>query len=149
MDDKVLGQLDWVVASIHGNFKMPREEMTSRLLRAIENPHVRLLAHPTARKLLKRDPIDFDIDKVFRAAAENGVALEVSASVDRMDLNDVLCKRAKDLGCKLIINADAHNPGELDYVYGITQAQRGWLTIADVLNALPLKKFEAWLGKGR
>ncbi len=149
LDDKVLAQLDWVVASIHGNFKMSREDMTNRLLRAIENPHVRLLAHPTARKLLKRDPIDFDVDKVFRAAAESGVALEVSASVDRLDLNDVLCKRAKDLGCTLIINADAHNPGELNYVYGITQAQRGWLTKADVLNTLPLKKFEAWLGKGR
>lgn len=149
LDDKVLAQLDWVVASIHGNFKMSREDMTNRLLRAIENPHVRLLAHPTARKLLKRDPIDFDVDKVFRAAAESGVALEVSASVDRLDLNDVLCKRAKDLGCTLIINADAHNPGELNYVYGITQAQRGWLTKADVLNTLPLKKFEAWLQKGR
>jgi len=149
LDDKVLGQLDWVVASIHGNFKMPREDMTNRLLRAIENPRVRLLAHPTARKLLKRDPIDFDIDKVFRAAAENGVALEVSASVDRLDLNAVLCNRPKALVCKLRATAARTNPRELDYVYGITQAQRGWLTIADVLNALPLKKFEAWLGKGR
>lgn len=149
LDDKVLGQLDWVVASIHSQFKMSREDMTNRLLRAIENPHVRLLAHPTARKLLKRDPIDYDIDKVFRAAVENGVALELSASVDRLDLNDVLCKRAKDLGCKLIINGDAHNPGEINYTFGITQAQRGWLTKDDVLNTLPLKKFEAWLRKGR
>lgn len=149
LDDKVLGQLDWVVASVHGNFKISREEMTDRLLRAIENPHVRLLGHPMARKLLKRDPIDYDVDKVFRAAAEHGVALEVSASVDRLDLNDVLCKRAKDLGCKILINGDAHNPGEIDYGFGISQAQRGWLTKGDVLNTLPLKQFEKYVQKKR
>ncbi len=149
LDDKVLAQLDWVVASVHGNFKMSREDMTDRLLRAIENPHVRMIAHPMARKLLKRDPIDFDIDTVFRAAAKHGVALEVSASVDRLDLNDVLCKRAKDLGVKMLINADAHNPGELDYTYGISQAQRGWLTKEDVLNTLPLKNFESYVQKKR
>lgn len=149
LDDKVLAQLDWVVAAIHGQFKMSREEMTNRLLKAIGNPLVRMIAHPMARKLLKRDAIDYDIDTVFRAAAKHGVALEVSASVDRLDLNDVLCKRAKDLGVKLVINADAHNPGELDYTYGISQAQRGWLTKEDVLNTLPLEKFEAWLGRGK
>jgi len=149
LDEKVLAQLDWVVASVHGNFKMSREEMTERLLRAIENPHVRLLAHPTARKLLKRDPIDYDVDRVFRAAAQNGVALEISASVDRLDLNDVLCKRAKELGATFLINADAHKPGELDYTYGISQAQRGWLTKRDILNTLPLKEFEKFVQKKR
>jgi len=149
LDDKTLAQLDWVVASIHNQFKLSREDMTNRLLRAIENPHVRLLAHPTARKLLKRDPIDYDIDKVFRSCAEHGVALEVNASVERLDLNDALCKRAKDTGVKVIINGDAHNPGELNYTYGITQAQRGWLTKVDVLNTLPLKEFEKYVQKKR
>ncbi len=149
LDDKTLAQLDWVVASIHGNFKLSREAMTDRLLRAIENPHVRLLAHPTARRLLKRDPIDYDIDRVFKAAVEHGVALEVNASIDRLDLNDVLCKRAKDLGAKLLINGDAHNPGELDYTFGISQAQRGWLTKKEVLNTLSLKEFDTFVQKKR
>lgn len=149
LEDDVLAQLDWVVASVHGNMKLDREAMTQRLLRAIENPHVRLLAHPTARKILKRDPIDYDIDRVFRSAAKHGVALEVNASLDRLDLNDVLCKRAKDLGAKILIDGDAHNPGELDYTFGITQAQRGWLTKDDVLNTLPLKQFEKFVHKKR
>lgn len=149
LDDKILSQLEWVVAAIHNHFKLSREEMTNRLLRAIENPHVRLLAHPTARKLLKRDPIDYDVDRVFKAAARNGVALEISAATDRLDLNDALCKRAKEHGATFLINSDAHKPGEFDYRFGVSQAQRGWLAKEDVLNALPLKEFEKFVYKKR
>jgi DNA polymerase (family X) len=147
LSDKSLAKLDWVVASIHGKFNQDRKEMTARLLRAIEHPSVTLLGHPTARLLLQRPGIDFDVESVFAAAKKHGVALELNASAYRLDLNDVLCKKAKDMGIRLCIDSDAHKALEFDYRFGIAQARRGWLTKEDVVNCLPLKKFEAYLGK--
>lgn len=142
LDDETLAQLDWVVASIHLKFDQSPEDMTKRLLRAIENPHVRVLAHPTARLLLKRPGIVYDVDAVFRAAAKRGVALELNASPERLDLDDIHCMRAKELGAKIIIDSDAHEPASLNYTIGISQARRAWLTKEDVVNTKGWKEFE-------
>lgn len=146
LPDSVLKQLDWVVASVHGNFKMPSEEMTKRILKGLSNPYVNVFAHPTARLLLKRDPIEFDFDAVFSFAAKKNITLEINASIFRLDLNDVLAHRAKKAGCKIVINSDAHHPREFDYRFGITQARRAWLEKSDVLNTLPFEKLKKWMG---
>lgn len=148
LPDDVLGQLDWVVASLHSHFRQTSEEVTKRLLRAIENPYVRVIGHPTARLLLKRPGVEFSMETVFKAAAKRGVAMELNASMYRLDLNDVHCKLAKDLGVKICIDSDAHDPRELDKRFGIMQARRGWLTKKDVVNAMPWKAFEKWLRRG-
>jgi DNA polymerase (family 10) len=142
LSDAALAKLEWVVASIHGKFQMERSAMTERLIRAIEHPAVTLLGHPTARLLLQRPGIEFDVEAVFAAAKKHGVALELNASVYRLDLSDVLCKKAKDMGIPICIDSDAHKAFELDYRYGISQARRAWLTKEDVLNCLSLKEFE-------
>lgn len=145
LPDSVLKQLDWVVVSVHGNFKLTSAKMTERILTAFNNPHVKLFAHPTSRLLLKRDPIEYDIDAVFRAAADKGIALEINASSERLDLNDVLARRAKDAGCKLCIDSDAHRAGELDYRYGIMQARRGWVEAKDVVNTMDWNALNVWM----
>lgn len=147
LPDDILAKLDWVVASVHGHFHMPPEEMTQRILRALSNPHVNLFAHPTTRMLLKRDPIEYDIDAVFTAAKRQNVALEISASVQRLDLNDVLARRAKEMGCTFAINSDAHHPGEFDYRFGITQARRGWVEAGDVVNTGSFEQLQKWMKK--
>ncbi len=136
LSDKSLAKLDWVVASIHSHFKLTREAMTARLLRAIENPYVCMIAHPTSRLLLRRDPIDYDFDAVFAAAAKHNVAMEINASIFRLDLNDVLARRAKEAGVMITINSDAHHPREFDYRFGVFQARRGWLEKKDVINTM-------------
>ncbi len=147
LPDKILKQLDWVVVSVHGNFKLSSAQMTERIIRALKNPYAKVFAHPTSRLLLKRDPIDYDIDAVFRCAADHGVCLEINAAVDRLDLNDVLVRRAKDAGCTITINSDAHHPGEFDYRYGISQARRGWLEAKDVVNTRTFSQLKEWIGK--
>lgn len=144
LPDAVLKKLDWVVASVHGHFNMPVPEMTARVLRAMEHPLVNVFAHPTSRLLLKRDPIEYDVDAVFKAAAKNDVAIEINASHGRLDVNDVLARRAKETGCTIVIDSDAHRTGELDYRFGITQARRAWLEKKDVLNTMPFKKVQEW-----
>lgn len=143
--DETMSRLDWVTASVHAHFKLSVKEMTTRLLRALDNPNVRLLGHPTGRLLLRRDPIEFDTDAVFAKAAERKIALEINASVFRLDLNDVLIFKAKDRGAMLAINSDAHHPRDLDYRYGISQARRGWLSKEDVINAKTIQEFEKFL----
>jgi len=145
LSDDSLVHLDWVVASIHGNFQLSRDKMTERLIRAIEHPAVCVIGHPTARLLLKRDGIDFDVEAVFQAAKEHKVALELNASIYRLDLNDILCKRAKDMGIPITIDCDAHHPRELDYRFGIFQARRGWLEKGDVLNTQSFEKLQQWI----
>lgn len=149
LPDEILAQLDWVVASVHQSFKESREETTERLLRAIANPHVRVLGHPTTRLLAKRPGIEFDTDTVFTAAAERGVLLELNASAERLDLSDVHCRRAKELGATLVIDSDAHHVRSLHYALGITQARRAWLTKADVANAWDWKTFEKRILRGK
>ena len=138
LDDSTLAQMDMVVASVHSRFDMPVEEQTNRVLRALENPHVRILGHPTGRKVLRRDPYALHLDQVLKRAAELGVAVEHNASPSRSDLNDLNLRRAKELGCRITVNTDAHSTDELDQMrFGITQLRRAWLSAGDLINALP------------
>jgi DNA polymerase (family X) len=138
LDDSTLAQMDIVVASVHSHFNQSIEETTDRVLRALENPHTRILGHPTGRKVLKRDPYALNIDLILKRAAELGVAVEHNASPARADLNDLHLRLAKQHGCKIVVNTDAHATEELDQMrYGITQLRRAWLTSADILNAQP------------
>jgi len=138
LDDSTLAEMDIVIASVHSRFDQPIEQMTDRILRAMENPHVRILGHPTGRKVLKRDPYALHIDTILKRAAELGVAVEHNASPARADLNDLHLRLAKQHGCKIVVNTDAHSTSELDQMrYGITQLRRAWLTPADLLNTQP------------
>lgn len=135
LDDSTFAQMDIVIASVHSRFDQPLEETTARVLRAIENPHVRILGHPTGRLLLKREPFALNLDIILRRAAELGVAVEHNANPARADLNDLNLRLAKQHGCKIVVNTDAHATEELDIMpYGITQLRRAWLTAADILN---------------
>jgi DNA polymerase (family X) len=138
LDDSTLAQMDIVVASVHSRFDQPIEQMTDRILRALENPHTRILGHPTGRKVLKRDPYALHIDTILKRAAELGVAVEHNASPARADLKDLHLRLAKQHGCKITVNTDAHSTGELDQIrYGITQLRRAWLTKEDLINTQP------------
>jgi DNA polymerase (family 10) len=138
LDDETLAQMDIVVASVHSLFNQPIEEMTARVLRAMENPHVRILGHPTGRKVLGREGYSIYIDTILKRAAELGVAVEHNASPARADLNDLNLRIAKQYGCKIVVDTDAHSTEELDQMrYGITQLRRAWLTPADILNTQP------------
>jgi DNA polymerase (family 10) len=135
LEDATLAQLDIVIASVHSRFDQPIDVMTARVLRAIENPNVRILGHPTGRKLLKRDAYAIDLEQIFKRAAELGVAVEHNAAPARTDLSDSAMRLAKSLGCRIIMNTDAHAVEELDYMEdGIIQLRRAWLTAADVVN---------------
>ena len=138
LDDSTLAQMEIVVASVHSRFDQPVEQMTERILRALENPHTRILGHPTGRKVLKRDAYAVHIDQVLKRAAELGVAVEHNASPARADLNDLNLRLAKQHGCKIVVDTDAHSTEELDQMpFGITQLRRAWLTKDDVLNTQP------------
>jgi DNA polymerase (family 10) len=136
-DDELLGKLDYVVASVHTFFAMPREEMTERIIRAIRHPRVTMLGHATGRLILKRDGYQVDLDRVLEAAAEAGTMIEINADPHRLDLDWVHCKRAKSLGVRLVINPDAHSTfGLANYRYGVDVARRGWLEKKNVFNCL-------------
>jgi DNA polymerase (family 10) len=140
--DEVLAELDFVIASLHTGLNQPREQATTRLLNAIRNPHVDMIAHPTGRLLPDRAGADLDIDAVLAAAAETGTILEINAHPARLDLRDSHVRRAVELGVRIAINTDAHRPGEFDNRrYGVATAQRGWATAADVVNTWPLGDF--------
>lgn len=148
--DDVLATFDVVVASIHSHFDLSAGEQTKRLVRAMENPHVHILGHPTGRRLDKRPGIDFDAEAVFEAAAHNGVALEVNAHPFRLDLRDEHVRWALDAGCHLVISTDAHSPAELEHMrFGVATAQRGWATAERVINTWPLKRLRAFLNERR
>ena len=138
LDDSTLAQMDIVVASVHSRFDQPVEQMTDRILRALENPHIRILGHPTGRKVLRRDPYALHIDAILKRAAELGVAVEHNASPARGDLNDLHLRLAKQYGCKITVNTDAHSTDELDQMrFGITQLRRAWLSAGDLINTQP------------
>lgn len=138
LDDSTLAQMDIVVGSVHSHFAQPLEEMTSRILRALENPHLRILGHPTGRKVLRREAYAVNVDAILKRAAELGVAVEHNASPARADLSDLHLRLAREHGCKIVVNTDAHATEELDQIdYGITQLRRAWLTPGDVLNTQP------------
>ncbi len=140
--DEILAQLDVVVCSIHSYFNLERAEMTERMLAAIENPYTQIIAHPTGRLLLKRDPIDYDMERVLDACAKHGVAMECNSYPDRLDLKDVYLRMCKERGVKVVISTDSHNTANLSFLrYGVTMARRGWLEKRDVINTLPFEKF--------
>ena len=146
LDDEVLAQMDIVIASVHTRFDMSRDDMTARVLRAIENPFTRILGHPTGRLLLRREPFALDMAAVLRRAAELGVAAEQNAAPERLDLCDRDLRLAKELGCKIVISTDAHDIRHLAKIeYGVRQLRRAWLAPEDVLNTLGTKKFLAAL----
>ncbi len=146
LDDEVLAQMDVVIASVHTKLEQPRDEMTARVLRALENPHTRILGHPTGRLLLRREPFQIDLGQVLRKAAELGVAVEHNAAPERLDLSDRDLRLAKELGCKIVINTDAHDTRHLEkMMYGIRQLRRAWLGPEDVLNTRTAKQFLAAL----
>jgi DNA polymerase (family 10) len=146
LPDDLLRELDIVLVSLHSQLRMPAPEMMKRVLKALSHPAVDIFAHPTARLLNKRAPVALDLDTVFRAATEYGVAVEINAQPARLDLNDVHVQRAREVRVQFIINTDAHSTRGLHLMrYGIDQARRGWLEKAHVLNTLPWRPFQQWL----
>ncbi|HKI34373.1 MAG TPA: DNA polymerase/3'-5' exonuclease PolX [Gemmataceae bacterium] len=138
-DDDVLASFDYVVASVHTNYKQSREEMTARIVRAVSHPRVTMLGHATGRLLLRREGYQVDLEAVLQAAAEHGTLIEINAHPQRLDMDWIHCKRAKALGVKLVINPDAHSTGDLAYyTYGVDVARRGWLEKKDVFNTQTL-----------
>jgi DNA polymerase (family 10) len=141
--DEALKKLDYVIAGIHSSFKMPKEKMTERIIKAMKNPYVKIISHPTGRILKKRDEYQIDIDKILRAARETNTILEINSFPERLDLNDINIKRAIEFGVKLVINTDAHHKDQLNYMeYGVFQARRGWVEPADVINTYSIEKLE-------
>jgi DNA polymerase (family 10) len=148
--DDCLAQLDIVIASVHSGFAQDRQQMTERLLRAIENPHVDVIGHPTGRLILKRSPYALDIEAVVASAARHGVALEINSQIDRLDLSDGHARLARDRGVGLIISSDAHSQQALGVTrWGLIQARRAWLTADDVLNTRPFDAFRARLRRNQ
>jgi DNA polymerase (family X) len=142
LDGEVLAQLDVVVASVHSYMNLERAEMTERLLAAIENQYTQIVAHPTGRLVLRRDPFAYDMEKILDAAKEHCVAMECNAFPDRLDLKDVHLRMAKDRGVKIVISTDSHSTRNLTFMkYGVQTARRGWLEETDVINTLPLEHF--------
>lgn len=139
LPDSSLSQLDVVVAAVHSHFDLSRQAQTDRVVRAMENRHVSILAHPTGRLIGEREPYDIDMDRIISAARDLGCYLEINAEPDRLDLNDIHAHAAKSLGVKLAISTDAHSADAFQYIrFGIDQARRGWLTADDVLNTRSL-----------
>ncbi|MEO6828830.1 MAG: DNA polymerase/3'-5' exonuclease PolX [Acidobacteriaceae bacterium] len=135
LSDDVLAEMEIVIASVHSHFNQSSEQMTDRILHAIENPFVRILGHPTGRLLLRREPYSLDLDAVLRRCAELGVAVEHNAYPDRLDLSDRNLRLARELGCKIVVNTDAHHTSHFEKMrYGIRQLRRAWLQASDVLN---------------
>ena len=142
LSDDVLAQMGVVIASVHSVFNQEPAKMTERLLKAVENPNTSIIGHPTGRLQLRRDAYHFDMDAVLAAAAKYKVAMELNSYPDRLDLNDIHLRQAKQRGVKIVINTDSHHTSHLDKIrYGILQARRAWLTKDDVLNTLPVERF--------
>jgi len=141
LPDEVLTELDWVVASVHYKLEQDPQEMTRRLVRAIRNPNIDVIGHPSGRLIDQRQPSNFDWSEVLRVAHEEGCALEVNSQPDRLDLTDTACMAAKQAGVKLVVSSDAHHPRDFDVLdYGVNQARRGWIEGVDVLNTRSLSQ---------
>lgn len=141
--DEILSRLDIVVAAVHYKFDLPREEQTERVIRAMDNRHVSILAHPTGRLIEERGPYDIDMDRVMTAAKERGCCLELNAQPDRLDLTDLAAHAARSMGVKVAISTDAHSTAGLSYMrFGVDQARRGWLEVRDVINTRPLRELK-------
>ncbi len=141
IEDEALKKLDYVIAGVHSSMKMDRNRMTGRIIKAMKNPNVDIISHPTGRIIKRRDEYQIDFDKILRAAKEFNVILEINSSPDRLDLKDINIRKAKNLGVKMIINTDAHHKNQLALIeFGIAQARRGWAEKKDIINTQPLNK---------
>jgi DNA polymerase (family 10) len=144
LEDEMLAGLDLVLVSLHSRFDLPAAQQTERVLKALEHPEVNIFCHPTARMINRRKAVEMDLDLILRRAAELGVAVELNSSPHRLDLKDTHLELARELGCKIVIDTDAHHTRELNQIrYGIEQARRAGLTAGDVLNTLPFEAFQA------
>lgn len=148
--DPVLARFDVVIAAVHANFNQSKAKMTARILKALQNPYVNVLAHPTARLIGNRQPIEFDFEQVVNAAGKAGIALEIDGSPWRLDLNDTLARAAHRSGAILAITADAHSTSQLTFMrFGVLQARRAWLPSGAIVNTWPWQKLHAWLSARR
>jgi DNA polymerase (family 10) len=148
LPDSVLKQLDFTVCSVHYKFDLSRKKQTERIIKAMDNKYFNILGHPTGRMLKEREPYEIDIEKIMDAAAARGCVLELNAHPERLDLNDVHCKKAREKGVKVVISTDAHAKDDLDYMrFGIGQARRGWLEKKDVINTKTLKQIKKILNR--
>lgn len=147
LPDELLKKLDWVVASVHSHFKQSEAVMTKRLIKAIENPYVKVIGHPFTRKVLERAPIEFNFTEVAKHAKKFSVALEINTSPDRLDLPDVYIRQAKEIGTMLTIDSDSHDKNGFNFRFGVAQARRGWCEKGDVLNTLSWTEFHKKLKK--
>lgn len=148
LPDDILKQLDVVVASVHSGFKQSREQITKRLISAIRNPYVTVIAHPTGRLIGERDAYEVDMEQVFAAAKETGKAIEINAYPLRLDINDIHAKRAKEMRIPILINTDTHVINQFDYMtYGVSIGRRGWLEKDDVRNTLNTRNLLKWLSQ--
>jgi DNA polymerase (family X) len=137
LPDDVLKELDLTVCSVHYGLNYSREKQTERILKAMENPYMNILGHPSGRLINEREPLDLDMKKIMQEAAERNICLEINGDPDRLDLNDIHCKSGKEMGIKMVVSTDAHSIDNLDFIqFGINQARRGWLEKEDVLNTL-------------
>ena len=142
VDDRTLEKLDVVGAGVHSHFNQSKEEMTQRLIRAIENPNIDIIYHPTARQLQKRDPVELDIEKIMEVAKASGTVLDIDSYPDRLDLKDELIKKAIEIGVKLDISSDSHSKNNLHFLeFGIAQARRGWASKDKIVNTRKLEGF--------
>jgi DNA polymerase (family 10) len=150
LEEECLAQLDIVIASVHSAFTQDEAQMTDRLLRAIACPHVDIIGHPTGRRLLRREPYKVDLNRVIEAAALNGVALEINAQIDRLDLSDIHAKAAHDRGVKIVVSTDSHDKGGFQRMrWAVQVARRAWLTKEDVLNTKSVEEFRLSLRRNQ
>jgi DNA polymerase (family X) len=149
-DEEFLSGFDLCVASVHSHFNQSKDEMTRRIIRAMEHPNVNIIGHPTARQINRRPPIEYELDEVFNAAARTGTALEINSHPDRLDLNDENISWARERGVRFAVDSDAHSPIHLPNLrFGVAMAQRGWVGKSEVINTWPLTRLRTFLAKGR
>jgi len=149
-DDELIAELDYVIASVHSGLASPREKVTARTLKAMDNPYVNCIGHPTGRLINDREAMDLDMEAVIKHAAQTQTALEINANPWRLDLKDIHCRMAVEAGVKMVIGTDAHSVAGLELMgFGVATAARGWATKSDVLNALPVAKLRNWVRNKR
>jgi DNA polymerase (family 10) len=140
LPDTLLKELDLTVCAVHYKFNLSKEKQTERIIRAMDNPYFNILAHPSGRLINEREPYEVDMERLMRAALERGCYFELNAHPDRLDLTDINCKMAKEMGLKIVISTDAHSKGDLDFIrFGVGQARRGWLESEGVINTRGVK----------
>lgn len=150
LDEKLLSELDWVVASIHSHFKLNEDQMTDRIIAAVNSGVVHCLGHLTTRMIGKREPIKLDMDTIFEACSDMGVCLEINSQPDRLDLQDIYCRGAKEAGVKFSVSTDTHQISELDFMrYGLLVARRGWLEKGDIINTMTAKSLSKYMAPSK